>query len=86
MLVKIPSPLRSYTKNQSEVQANGKTVEEILADLDKQYPGIRFRMIDEQGGIRQHIKIYVNHAQIKTTDVQLKGQEVIHIICALSGG
>jgi len=86
MLVKIPSPLRSYTKNQSEVQANGSTVTEILADLDKQYPGIRFRMIDELNAIRQHIKIYVDHTQIKDTDVQLNGQEVIYIICALSGG
>ena len=86
MLVKIPSPLRSYSYNQSEVQASGQTVAEILADLDKQFPGIRFRMIDERGAIRQHIKIYVNHNQIKNTDVQLSGQEVISIVCALSGG
>lgn len=86
MLVKIPSPLRSYTKNQSEVQASGQTVDEILSDLDKQYPGIRFRMIDERGAIRQHIKIYADHSQVKSIADQLNGQEVIYIICALSGG
>lgn len=86
MLVKIPSPLRSYTSNQSEVQASGDTVEEVLSNLDKQYSGIRFRMIDERNAIRQHIKIYVDHVQIKTIDAEVKGHEVVHIICALSGG
>ena len=47
MKVLIPSPLRSYTKKR-EVEASGATVGELLADLDRQYPGLRFRMIDEQ--------------------------------------
>lgn len=86
MLVKIPSPLRSYTQNKSEVEANGQTVDELLKNLDGQYPGIRFRMIDEQGAIRQHIKIYVDKSQIENLSTKLKGGEVIHLICALSGG
>lgn len=86
MLVHIPSPLRSYTKNKSEVESNGSSVNELLTNLDKDYPGIRFRMIDEQDGIREHIKLYVNREQIKSIDVDLKGNEEIHIICALSGG
>lgn len=86
MLVHIPSPLRSYTKNKSQVESNGSSVNELLANLDKTYPGIRFRMIDEQDGIREHIKLYVNREQIKSIDVNLTGNEEIHIICALSGG
>ncbi|MBX9879183.1 MAG: MoaD/ThiS family protein [Candidatus Obscuribacterales bacterium] len=86
MLVHIPSPLRSYTGNKSEVQADGSSVDNALSNLDKTYPGIRFRMIDEQGGIREHIKLYVNREQIKSINTALKGSEEIHIICALSGG
>ena len=86
MQVHIPSPLRSYTGNKSLVNADGKSVKEVLQQLDKTYPGIRFRMIDEQDGIRQHIKLYVDRKQINTISVELKGTEIIHIICALSGG
>ncbi len=86
MLVHIPSPLRSYTGNKSEIQSDGSSVDDLLINLDKSYPGIRFRMIDEQGGIREHIKFYVNREQIKSINIALNGNEEIHIICALSGG
>lgn len=86
MLVHIPSPLRSYTNNQSQVQASGDSVSSLLANLDKTYPGIRFRMIDEQNGVREHIKLYVDRKQIETLNMKLNGTETIHIICALSGG
>jgi len=86
MQVHIPSPLRSYTGNKNLVEASGSTLLELLSDLDKRHPGIRFRMIDEQDGIRQHIKLFVNRQQTHSLDVKLKGDETIHIICALSGG
>ena len=84
--VLIPSPLRSYTGNRSQVTAAGATVAELLGDLDRRYPGIRFRMIDEQDAIRQHIKIFVDQEQIRTLDVPLRPEQEIQIICALSGG
>ncbi len=86
MQIMIPSPLRSYTKNQHQVEAEGSTLCELLADLDLRYPGIRFRMIDEQDCIRQHIKIYVDRELVSTIKTPLSGGETIHIICALSGG
>lgn len=86
MKVRIPSPLRSYTKKQSEVQGSGSSLAEVLADLDKNYPGIRFRMIDEQGGIRQHIKFFVNNEETIKLDEPVQETDTIHIICALSGG
>lgn len=52
MRVYMPTPLRSYTGQQADVEAEGATVGELLADLDRRYPGIRFRMIDEQDAIR----------------------------------
>jgi molybdopterin synthase sulfur carrier subunit len=52
MKVFVPTPLQSYTKNRAEVSAAGRTMGELLRDLDRQFPGMRFRMIDEQDGIR----------------------------------
>lgn len=86
MKVHIPSPLRSYTKNQSVVEATGSSIEELLKNLDSSFPGIRFRMIDEQDGIRQHIRIFVEREPVSDLSRQLKGNELVHIICALSGG
>lgn len=86
MKVRIPSPLRSYTKQQSEVSGSGSSLWEVLADLDKNYPGIRFRMIDEQDGIRQHIKFFVNNEETEKLDQPVAETDTVHIICALSGG
>ncbi len=59
MKVLIPSPLRSYT-GRAWVEAEGATLGELLADLDRRYPGIRFRMIDEQDRMRRHVRFFVN--------------------------
>lgn len=78
-----PPALRSYTQDRSEVQVTGATLAEVLADLDRRYPGIRFRIIDEQDGIRQHIKIFVNQTQVRNLVTSLKASDTILIICAL---
>ena len=85
MKVLIPSALRSYTQS-SQAEASGSTLDEVLADLDRQYPGIRFRMIDEQQQVRRHIRVFVNgvSAQALAQTIQ-PGDEVV-IIQALSGG
>jgi molybdopterin converting factor small subunit len=84
--VNIASPLRSYTHGAPSVSAQGATVEEVLADLDRRFPGVRFRMIDEQGRIRQHIRIFVNTTAASDLSVGVQGDDVVHLICALSGG
>jgi len=84
--VHIPSALRSYTKQKSEVAAEGQTLAEALATLDRRYPGLRFRIITEQDTIRQHIRIFVNEEQVRDLSVALQPDDQIHIICALSGG
>ena len=86
MKVYIPTPLRSYTGNLGEVDVSGSTVGDVLAALDGQFPGLRFRIISEQDTIRDHIKIFINEqpAEALTTDVH--STDEIHIICALSGG
>ena len=84
--VKIPSPLRSYTSGASSVEADGATVREVLADLDRRFPGIRFRMIDEQDGIRRHIRLFVNTNEAKELSQPVLAGDAVHLICALSGG
>ena len=86
MKVLIPDPLRSYTEGRSQVEAEGATLGELLADLDRRYPGMRFRMIDEQDAIRRHIRIFVNGAQVRALDVALAASDEVFIVQALSGG
>src|SRR5688572_27445924 len=57
MKVFIPTPLRSYTGKEGVIEATGGTIGELLMDLNRRFPGFRFRIIDEQDGIREHIKI-----------------------------
>ncbi len=84
--VNIPSPLRSYTHGAQSVSAHGGSVEEVLADLEQRFPGMRFRMIDEQGRIRQHIRIFVNTTGVNELGTKVEQSDVVHLICALSGG
>ena len=86
MKVLIPGPLRSYTDERREVEALGATLAEVLADLDRLYPGIRFRMIDEQDAIRRHMRIFVNGDEVQVLDIPLHGSDEVMIFQALSGG
>lgn len=86
MRVHIPSPLYSYTKDVAEVEAVGTTLSELLQDLDRRFPGMRFRIVDEQGRIRQHIRFFVDGELARDLDVPLRSEHRVHILCALSGG
>lgn len=85
MKVLIPSSLRSYTEK-SEAEASGATLAAVLADLERQYAGIRFRMVDEQDRIRRHIRIFVNGDQVRDLAQTLDASDEIVIAQALSGG
>ncbi|HEY9777516.1 MAG TPA: MoaD/ThiS family protein [Planktothrix sp.] len=86
MIVRIPSPLRSYCAERAEISVSGSTVMDVLSNLESECPGIRFRMIDEQDRIRQHIRIFLNSDQIESLQTIVKPSDTVHIICALSGG
>ena len=86
MTIHIPSALRSYTAQQSEVQVHGATLAEALAALDHRFPGIRFRIITEQDTIRPHIRIFVNDVQLQDLSAPLSKTDTVYIVCALSGG
>lgn len=85
MKVLIPGALRSYTER-SETEANGATLAAALADLDRRYAGIRFRIIDEQDRIRRHIRIFVNGEQVRELSQPLAVTDEVIIVQALSGG
>ena len=86
MRVAIPSQLRDYTGGSAQVEARGATLAALLADLERQYPGIRFRMIDEQDAVRRHIKIFVNQESVRDLGVALAADDDVIIVGALSGG
>ncbi|MBI1777822.1 MAG: MoaD/ThiS family protein [Proteobacteria bacterium] len=85
MKVLIPTPLRSYTKER-EVDATGATLADLLADLDRRYPGFRFRVIDEQERMRRHIRFFVNGEQEFDMARSLGPTDAVQIVQALSGG
>jgi molybdopterin converting factor small subunit len=82
----IASPLYSCTGGRGEVAGAGATVSEMLADLDRRFPGIRRRIVDEQDRVRQHMRIYVGTEAAATLDQQIPEGQEIHILQALSGG
>lgn len=84
--VAVPSQLSAYTGGATRVEAEGATVAAVLDDLDRRYPGLKFRVVDEQDRIRRHMRIFVGPDEAKTTDVPVgTGGEVL-IFGALSGG
>jgi molybdopterin converting factor small subunit len=85
MKILIPSPLLSYTA-QREVEASGPTLGAVLVELDRQFPGIRFRMIDEQDRMRRHVRFFVNGDQVFDLAQPLRPTDEVVIVQALSGG
>ncbi|MFZ2854396.1 MAG: MoaD/ThiS family protein [Rhodocyclaceae bacterium] len=85
MKVIIPGGLRFYTEH-GETEASGATLAAVLADLELHYPGIRFRMIDEQNRIRPHIRFFVGGEQVYDLAQPLAASDELVIVQALSGG
>ena len=86
MRVRIPTPLRSYTGGQANVEATGTTVRELLDDLDRQFPGIAFRVVDEQGELRQHMVVWLDGERCRELSAPVAGLDEVVLMQALSGG
>jgi len=84
--VRIPSPLRSYTGQASVVEASGATVDDVLRDLDRQFPGLRFRVVDEQNQLRKHMKVWVNEDACRDLTTPVGDGDEVTLMQALSGG
>ena len=81
----IPDALRSYSGDRRTVEARGASLAALLMDLERQFPGIRFRMVDEQDAIRRHMRIFVNGEEARTLDIKLVSTDDISTVQALCG-
>ena len=87
--IRIPTPLRKLTNEQEIVQATGTNVEEILADLDKTYPGLKERICDESGNVRRFVNVFLNDEDIRFLDEKataVKESDELSIVPAIAGG
>ena len=82
----IPSQLYSYTGGVTEVEAEGATIDKVLEDLDRRYPGIRFRVVDEQDRVRRHMRLFVGREAATDVKAPLREGDELLIFGALSGG
>lgn len=85
MKVLIPGALRSYTRA-SQVQATGETLNALFADLDRQFPGLRFRVVDEQSQLRPNMRVFVNGTGVRDLRHALNEDDFVALVLALSGG
>lgn len=89
VMVRIPTPLRSLTKGSAEVQAKGDTVDDAVHDLERQFPGLRDRLMDDKGELRRFINLYVNEEDVRFLDGRttiLKDGDTVSIVPAIAGG
>ena len=85
MIVHVPTSLLSYT-DAARVDGHGASLAEVLEDLDRRFPGLRFRIVDERDALRRHIKLFVNEELTEDLARAVDARDDVHIICALSGG
>ncbi|MGH3445252.1 MAG: MoaD/ThiS family protein [Nocardioidaceae bacterium] len=87
--VRIPTILRTYTGGESQVSAEGQTLAAVIDDLDGNYPGIKGRILDEQGAIRRFVNVYVGNDDVRfldATDTETADGVQVSVIPAVAGG
>ena len=84
--VRIAALLHSYTGGLKGVEVEASTIGEAIAALDRRFPGIAFRIVDEQGQIRPHMNVFLGEENIRDIDAKIGGTAEIYIVGALSGG
>ena len=82
----VPTQLRGYTAGRAEVEASGATLADVLVDLDRQFPGFRFRVIDEQDRVRRHIILFLGGERQDDLGTAIRPGADLQIVGALSGG
>ncbi|HEY7652453.1 MAG TPA: ubiquitin-like small modifier protein 1 [Methylomirabilota bacterium] len=89
VLVRIPTPLRALTKGAAEVQADAATVTDLIEDLERQFPGLKERLVEDGGELRRFINIYINQEDIRFLQgatTTLKQGDEVSIVPAIAGG
>jgi molybdopterin synthase sulfur carrier subunit len=85
----IPSSLRRYTAGQSKAQVSGATVNEVIENLERQYPGVKSRLCDDNGQIKRYVNVFINDQEIRAlqgADSQVAEQDQVSIVPAMAGG
>jgi MoaD family protein len=89
ILVLIPAPLRRYTGGESKVSSAGATIAELLATLDQTYPGLRDRIVEDDGEIRRFVNVFVNGQNVRKLQgvaTPVKAGDEVGIVPAMAGG
>ena len=87
--VRVPTILRTYTAGESEVTADGTTLSAVLDSLDASYPGIKARIVDEEGGLRRFVNVYVGNDDVRFLDglnTPVADDAQVSVIPAVAGG
>ncbi|QDU69736.1 hypothetical protein Pla86_48560 [Planctomycetes bacterium Pla86] len=84
--MRVGSILFEYTGGAELVRGSGATVAELFADLETRHKGLAFRVLDEQGGLRPHIALFLDRRACRDANEVLDGVERVHVLGALSGG
>jgi len=84
--VLLPSQLYAYSGGVSRLEAKGAAVGEVLDDLDARFPGLKFRIVDEQDRIRRHMRLFVGRLEARDMAAPIADGEELLIFGALSGG
>jgi MoaD family protein len=87
--VKIPTILRTYTDGAKSVDAKGETLAALIDDLDGSHPGLKGRLITDEGGLHRFVNIYVNDEDVRFTgslETQLKDGDTVTVLPAVAGG
>ncbi|MCP2072926.1 UNVERIFIED_ORG: MoaD family protein [Pseudomonas lini] len=88
IFVTVPTLLRTFTQDQKRVEVQGQTVLEVIEDMEKQYPGVKERLIGD-GQVHRFVNIYVNDDDIRFADnlaTTLKAGDSLTILPAVAGG
>ncbi len=89
VMVRIPTPLRRITNGQDKVNVEGATINEIVGSLESEFPGIKERLCDEQGDLRNFVNVYVNGEDVRFLqgiETATKEGDEISIVPAVAGG
>jgi sulfur-carrier protein len=87
--VRIPTILRQYTGGAKSVQGTGDSVGDLLTDLDARYPGLRARLVTDEGGLHRFVNVYVNDEDVRflgALDAKLNDGDNVTILPAVAGG
>lgn len=85
----IPTPLRALTGGKGQVDADGTTVRTLIEDLERRYPGIKERLLDQEGKLRRFINVYVEKEDIRFMDgldTVVPESAEVSILPAIAGG